>query len=79
MVISLVTSWLTCYLDRQLRSVVGTCWHIFDLPQDKHIVSTVQYTTKADVFAVQKVCRSCRYEELAAVRVRTAVGHGQDW
>lgn len=61
---------LTCYLDDQLRPVIGASRHIFDLAKCEH---AVDHLTKYDVLPVEEVTLGCSYKELTPIRVWTGV------
>ena len=62
------------YNDVHFRFVVGPHGGVLDLPDDEHAVNDA---AKHDVFPVQEVAPGGRDEELAAVGVLAAVGHGE--
>ena len=62
------------YNDVHFRFVVGPHGGVLDLPDDEHAVNDA---AEHDVFPVQEVAPGGRDEELAAVGVLAAVGHGE--
>lgn len=64
-------SLLACYLDDQLRPVIGTSRHIFDLAKREHAVN---HLPEYDMLPIEEVTLGCSYEELTAIRVWTGVG-----
>lgn len=61
---------LTCYLDDQLRPVIGTSRHVFDLAKCEH---AVDHPTEHDMFPVEEITLIRCYEELTTIRVWTGV------
>jgi len=56
----------------QLRSIIQPSRYSLDLPYGQHPVDDA---SEDDVLVIEVVADGCCYEELAAVRVRSGVGH----
>ena len=69
---------LTRYPHGQLGTVICSCWHVLNLPQDEHVVAAVQYLAKDDVLAVEEVGGRSRDEELRTVSHQLALLPGTD-
>jgi len=59
-------------LDIQLRSIIQSSRYGLDLPYGQH---SVDDASEDDVLVIEVIADGCCYEELAAVRVRSGVGH----